>query len=55
MPKRKRSAGGTAVNAGSEYQHRVGAFISTLMITQAELSLLGEIDIQRIQIMLDAS
>ncbi len=40
MGKQRRNAGGAAMNAGSEYQHRIGAFISALMISRGELSLL---------------
>lgn len=40
MARRRRSAAGVAVNAGSEYQHRIGAFISSLMIARADLSVL---------------
>lgn len=40
MAKRKRNGGGAAANAGSEYQHRIGAYISSLMIAGGELSLL---------------
>ncbi|MGY0794357.1 hypothetical protein ACW7BJ_33840 [Azospirillum argentinense] len=40
MAKQRRNAGGVAGNAGSEYQHRIGAFISALMIARVDLSLL---------------
>lgn len=40
MTKQERNAGGAAANAGSEYQHRIGAFISALMIVGGELSFL---------------
>jgi hypothetical protein len=44
MAKQGRNAGGTAANAGSEYQHRIGAFISALMIARGELSVLAGSD-----------
>ena len=38
MAKQRRNAGGTAANAGPEYQHRIGAFVCALMISRGELS-----------------